>query len=133
LDGWALCNGQNGTPNLTGYFLTPGVQGQYVGQQTDIWYTDADGGGVWRNVGGQKGPQFVQTANLPPLVARGNERGGQWQAGSDGGSLAVIDGTAPTYTIPVVDANTGIPGGGQALSFPVAFVAVGFIMFIGYQ
>jgi hypothetical protein len=134
MDGWAICNGQNGTPNLQGYFPAAGVQGQYVGQQTDVWFTDADGV-AWRNTGGQKSRVVVTNANLPALVTSLPHSGGHWAAGSDGGNLQIADPNQypPTYSNWPVTGPDNVQGASQPLPFQHLYVALGFLMFVGYQ
>jgi hypothetical protein len=130
MDGWALCNGQNGTPNLEGYFPACGVQGETVGQAAGQWFTDADGV-AWRNTGGQRARVQIAMANLPPIVAHSHIAG--IQSGT-GASLSVANNNAanPDYQLPITDAS-GNSGANQPLPFQNLYFAIGFFEFVGYQ
>jgi hypothetical protein len=131
-DGWAICNGNNGTPNLEGYFPVPGVEGEAVGQPAGVWYTDAEGTGVWKNNGGQKAQVTLAMANLPAMVAHSHIVSGQFGNVGPGYAISTSDAASPDYQLPVTDAG-GNKGTSQPLPFPHLYVALGFLMFVGYQ
>jgi len=130
MDGWALCNGQNGTPNLEGYFPVCGQQGETVGQASGQWFTDADGV-AWRNSGGQRNRVQITMANLPPMVAHTHIQGIQQGTGA-GISVANNNSANPDYQLPITDAS-GNSGGNQTLPFQNLYIAIGFFMFVAYQ
>jgi hypothetical protein len=130
-DGWAMCNGQNGTPNLQGFFPACGAPGENVGQSAGTWYTDADGV-AWRNNGGQKTRITLTMANLPAMVAHSHIGGYTTGAGTIGAALSTNDTAQADYQLPVRDVNNQ-PGLSQALPFQNLYIALGFLMFVGYQ
>jgi hypothetical protein len=129
-DGWAMCNGQNTTPNLEGYFPVGGQPGESVGQTAGVWFTDAEGG-AWKNTGGQKARVTIGMSNLPPMVAHSHIQGYTVGTGGQGVALSTSDGTAPDYQLPVTDAN-GNHGTSSPLPFQHLYMAIGFLMFVGY-
>jgi hypothetical protein len=133
MDGWTLCNGQNGAPNLEAYTAVCGQQGETVGGAGGVWYTDADGTGAWKNTGGQKGNVKLTAANLPPIVAQTHIVA--LQGGTTGAlyGLATNDAASPPYDIPIKDENTGQGPSNQPLPYQNLYFAVGFFMFVGYQ
>jgi hypothetical protein len=129
-DGWAICNGQNGAPNLQAYFPVCGGQGEGVGQP-GVWVTDTDGV-AWRNTGGQKQRVTLTMANLPNMVAHSHIGSYVTGAGTVGVGLSTNDAAQADYQLPVRDGNNQ-PGLSQALPFQHLYVALGFLMFVGYQ
>jgi len=131
MDGWQLCNGQNGAPNLEAYTPVCGQQGETVGQAAGQWFTDADGA-AWRNTGGQKARTVLSVGNLPSaMVARTYIT--TLQNGT-GATKAVVtnDGTQPFYDITIKDEGTGAPPSSTPLPYQNLYFAVGFFMYIGY-
>jgi hypothetical protein len=129
LDGWALCNGQNGTPNLEGFFPVGALPGQAVGGPGDQWVSNCEGNG-FRNSGGNRG-LTLNMNYLPPMVAHSHIQG--YAQGSGAGFAgSTSDPTAPDYQLPVTD-GAGNHGGGQQLPSQHLYYAVGFILFVGYQ
>jgi hypothetical protein len=129
VDGWALCNGQNGTPNLEGFFPVGAQPGQAVGQATDQWFSNCEGNG-WRNSGGNRG-LTISMNYLPAMVAHSHIQGYLQGTGS-GFAGSTSDATAPDYQLPVRDAS-GNAGLGQQLPSQHLYIALGFIEFVGYQ
>jgi hypothetical protein len=132
MDGWTLCNGQNGAPNLQAFTPVCGVQGETVGQAAGVWFTDADGL-AWRNTGGQKARIQLQANNLPAMRVRtgifgatGGPSGFNLSDGADG------SGTAGYGTATVRDTNMNPVGGQAGLPYQNLYVALGFFMFVGY-
>jgi hypothetical protein len=127
-DGWALCNGLNGTPSLQDYWPVSGTPsgGGYV--------TNTYGQG---NVqfGGARGPLTIAESNLPALHVK------TWGVSStqfthDGTGFAWIgqSGDSSSHFIknePVEGPSDFPTGTNTPLSYP-PFVALGFAMFIGY-
>jgi hypothetical protein len=129
VDGWCLCNGLNGTPNLEGFFPVCGVAGQVVGAARDQWVSNCENNG-YRNSGGNRG-LTLQMAWLPQMVAHSHIQG--YQQGTGGGfAAATNDGAAPDYQLQVKDA-AGNLGLGQQLPSQHLYIALGFIQFVGYQ
>jgi hypothetical protein len=114
-DGWALCNGQNATPNLDGYFP---VGAAWNGS---TWVSNPDALG-YRGSGG--GSITIALANLPAL----NTDFGVFNF-TIGSSQAVLNqGTQPntvTRTVNGTGANTPI-------RVAPTFIAMALLMFIGY-
>jgi hypothetical protein len=129
LDGWALCDGNNGTPNLEGFFPVGGQRGQAVGQATDQWFSNCEGNG-WRSSGGNRG-LTINMNYLPAMVAHTQSVGFQQGTGA-GFAVATTDVTQAAYHLQVTDL-AGNPGAGQQLPSQHLYIALGFIMFVGYQ
>jgi hypothetical protein len=130
-DGWVLCNGNNGTPNLEAYFVVGGVWGTQVGQGAG-WFSDTDGQ-VWRNTGGSKGPHMIGRTNLPKLEAEVHSRVGNAAAGTDGFGIGNTTDPNIYYTRVTDSAGNPVDGAGQQpMSLPL-FYAVAYMMFVGYQ
>lgn len=122
VDGWALCNGQNGTLNLEGYFITGGA---WSGSQ---WVARADGP-TYKASGGQRGQVYCTNNNLPPLNSK------HWYRNVQSGTgvpALVADFNGSNVMNPVVDQNDGTQGHGQPLNFPILFYAMAYMQFIGY-
>jgi hypothetical protein len=131
-DGWAVCNGNNGTPQLHGCNLKGGLMGAQVGQGDGRW-SDMETPGTWVESGGTYGPRKINIQNLPELIYEifgvANTKGS-----SSGYGLGV-----PT-DIPI---NFGYVAGGSgggttqgSPNTPLAwetYTVVAHIMFIGYQ
>jgi hypothetical protein len=129
-DGWAICNGNNGTINLQGFFPVGGATGESLGLGSG-WFTDADGI-AWRTLGGQKTRITLTMANLPNMVAHSHIGSYVTGAGTVGVGLSTNDAAQADYQLPVRDGNNQ-PGLSQALPFQHQYWALGFLMFIGYQ
>jgi hypothetical protein len=130
LDGWAVCNGQNGTPNLEAMFIVGGSPGQQVGQGANVWYSDVEGD-AWRHSGGAKGRHTIARTDLPKLLAEVHAN-----VGGAGGTGAY---TPAGQTLPliaywnVVDGNgVAVDGVNQQPLPMVPYYAVGYIEFVGY-
>jgi hypothetical protein len=131
-DGWAICNGANGTPNFLSRFPIGGVQGESVsGGAANAWYTDIDGQ-AWRNNGGSKGPEYITRTKLPKLTSFVY---GNLLAAPGSGAYAVANaGQTVVGDWPLVDgAGNPIDGAGQQPMNIPQFQALGFLMFVGYQ
>jgi hypothetical protein len=134
MDGWALCNGQNGAPNLEGSMLVCGAQGEAVGGAAGQWFTDAEG--TWKNNGGAKGPHIIAAAHLPHLLApvyghfsgmfnsAGN--GFSWTSGHTNDPGNLID-----YDDVLADGQTTANPPHTPLPFQ-PYYAIGYFMFVGY-
>jgi len=131
LDGWALCTGGNGTPNLQAYTPVCGQQGETVGQASGQWFTDADGV-AWRNTGGQKARTVLSVGNLPAnMIARTYITAIQNGTGAAKG-VATNDDTSPQYDIVIRDEVTGASPASTPLPYQNLYFAIGFFMFIGF-
>lgn len=124
-DGWALCNGNNGTPNLTDRFV---ISGNYsIGGG---WYTYLAGPAL--NEGGANSIQ-IQLQNCPSipltLLLTSSYAGGglNYAISTQQGSPI---GGGPTGLIQIATAGTGLQ---TPISTLPAYIAQGFAMFIGYQ
>ena len=137
-DGWAICNGQNGTPNLEGYFPVGGQSGESVGQTAGVWFTDADGV-AWRNTGGQKARVVLNQSNIPFPTLEYKYHSQKFNVGSGGGQspfCLVADPAQPVGYDAVLDSNgqySYVNSSPTALPFQHLYVAIGFAMFVGYQ
>jgi hypothetical protein len=125
LDGWAVCNGSNGTPNLMGRNLKGGYLGSQAGQG-DGWWSNSESG-AWVQGGGSAGPHQIALTNLPPLIyeifgkagTAGNQSGyGLGGAADTPTSFSYVSGTQSSP-------NTPMP-------FEI-YTVVAHIMFVGYQ
>ena len=129
-EGWALCNGQNGTANLAQLFVVPGYRcdGGYA------WVTNVAGYDAYHN---QAGRAFTIATNNFPLVNLwiNDTDFFKWTNGQVGGLWSVKDpsqGGDPkhfgTYTYPL-DFQA------QMVNAPVSrippYIAVGYVQFIG--
>jgi hypothetical protein len=134
LDGWAVCNGNNGTPQMHGVNLKGGIMGANVpGGRGDGWWSDMENPGTWVQSGGTYGPRKITVQNLPPLIYQIYGRAGS--AGTSSGyGLGVPSDTAISFGY--VEDGTG---GGSTQNSPnnplpfETYTVVAMIMFIGYQ
>lgn len=128
-DGWAICNGNNATPNLQTLYAYP-MSGYWNGSAWVGW--DPING--WQSQGGQGVYGHKLTGqDLPPM--------GVWTYGD---RLGAIDGNAGVYQDypgttrfadwPVHDRNTQVDTGTNQKPLPLPnYFVVGFLMFVGYQ
>jgi hypothetical protein len=126
LDGWALCNGQNATPNLHNYFICGSGNWDGTG-----WL--ANPAAVAGHSGG-KATNTIQDNNLPALNA---QAWGQGYSVQPGGSQIFSVGIENSGQIlggwPIIDINNNQHVGGQVpLDNTPPWAALAFIMFIGY-
>lgn len=118
-EGWYLWNGQNGQPNMNGYFP---VGGFYSGGQ---WVSQLNVTGSPSRTGGSESVTLLPT-NIPALAAQvprgsaqpGSEAGFQYGASSSSG-----------------DTVTAVVTSGAATPFLTVppYVAVGFMIFLPYN
>ncbi|SRR6266481_583326 len=122
-DGWALCNGLNGTYNLIDRFIV--CASRYVGQ----WVADVDpyNAGV---VAGGAPFHVIQPTELPHLSAHIGES----DVGGGTGGKGLSGGAGPPTALAEVFTGAGAPVGGQApfTTLP-PYYALAYIQFIGYQ
>jgi hypothetical protein len=131
-DGWALCNGQNGTPDMTkNVFPVSGEWGSGVASGWGVWDPPS---GSWQTQGGagQLGHR-IAPSDLPALKAQG------WvvtQSTTLGGPGPFFTPSNPgqgsqsvTWPIEV----GGVVLGGQNTALPLPnYIGFGFMMFVGY-
>jgi len=118
LDGWALCNGQNGTPNLADHFI---IAAQSFGAG---WVTSVEGSS--KSSGGQNA-YAINPQNLPYLAVTLPHKAVQSGTGAVG-----FGGTGDvTQDYPVAGLN-GVPMGGGPLPVVPPYIALGYMMFVGY-
>lgn len=133
-DGWHLCNGQDGTPDLSDRFLIAGHMNNAGGQsgydngwQTTIFGTGVDKTGGFRDItldasntyrparSAVTAQRFTATANTP----------------DPGGDLLATGGGGTRYTLSGGDADAGNPTP-PSISIINPFIALGYIIFVGY-
>lgn len=130
-DGWALCNGNNATPNLSNKFVTGGAMDNVgITGYSSGWKTSVAGGSL--GTGGAATQQIIN-ANLPlsntQITGFGTYDGGA----SHTDKYAIITGkydagsTQTTLTIGTIGADPQ-----TALSTVPPFYALAFVMFKGY-
>jgi hypothetical protein len=120
-DGWAICNGNNGTPNLEGYFP---CGARWSGS---AWVTNPETTEV--TSGGQRGPFQIAAANLPQLTV--NPYG--IRVGSTPGGGGAFLGSYPSD--PHVGGYWPINETLNSPNNPLPihlFVAMAYLLFIGY-
>jgi hypothetical protein len=123
LDGWCLCNGNNGTPNLHNFF--PCMSSNYGAG----WVANPDPNKAAAVDGGQ-GAFQITCLDLPDLWAQSQYK--QVQAGS-GANALTIDGGAPV-NLQLLDLENGCqPAGQTPVDNTPPWVAMAAIMFVGYQ
>jgi hypothetical protein len=124
-DGWALCNGNNGTQNMIDNFVIAGSE--YV----DEWLTGVNG--PLQNAGGQQGPWTLAASQMPELSvdAWGWFRPPLPEAGQPGLFIAP-SGVSGAGVIGewLINETAGSPN--NPLPFP-PFIALGFAAFVGYR
>jgi hypothetical protein len=125
LDGWAVCNGNNGTTNLVNYLPTAGHMGQSVGKP-DGWWCDGETPGTWVQGGGAFGPRRITGANLPQLLTVVY---GTPTAATPGTGAYHLNGPVAVTFWPEATSQ-GSPN--NPLPYQ-AYIAMAFIEFIGYQ
>lgn len=122
-DGWAICNGGNGTPNMTDGRFPAG--GSWNGAN---WISSGMGAR-----GGANAHQITES-DLPALQAGPvHSQAGKWQSGGGGGWLTTppqAGATEADYNLPVF--GPGGQTGGQNPLPPPKYQIFAFIMFIGY-
>lgn len=119
-DGWCLCNGNNGTPNLANRFMIG------ASQYGAGWQANPDGTGMHSS----GGTGVINCVNLPDLWTVG------WAAivqQSTSGTLVLTNSpTAQPMDMPVKDLiNDCQPSGQRPLMPP--YYALAYLMFVGYQ
>jgi hypothetical protein len=148
-DGWQICNGENGSPDLTDKFIVGGKWGEEspVGWKSKVVDPDEDGvheGGAAKTM--------ILHKHLPPI----NPTGAQKDPPEATNELWIHgkgfkEDTDHTNALPIIDTNYGGghdhaallstygAGGGspaqEQLEFPTVppFIAFGYIIFIGYS
>ena len=119
-DGWAVCNGQNGAPNLDGNYPCCAVW------NGSAWVANPDGLG-YRGSGGVRGIQ-IAPSNLPQLHV--NAHGIDVVVGS--GSLtrtAIAQQTQPVAGVWSVNETVNSP---NSVLPSQLFIATAYLIFLGY-
>jgi hypothetical protein len=121
-DGWAICNGQNGTPNLTDKFIVPSTTWSSV----DGWTSTV--GGVASHEGGSA-TRTLTIQNVPAHyhVLSGFAKTDEGGAGKGGGDWETSGGTKRTETAGGQDDGTTKP-----FYIIPPFIALGKVKCIGY-
>jgi hypothetical protein len=125
-DGWVVCNGNNGTPNLTSSFPMAGHMGANTTPPSpDGWWAQAENPGTWVRSGGALGPRKIAASNLPSLFTTmyGDPMGKPAGTGAYG-----LNGPVAT-TFFYEDTTLNSPN--TPLHFE-PYTVMGFIMFVGY-
>jgi hypothetical protein len=132
-EGWAICNGNNGTPNLEGYFPCG------ASWNGSAWVANPENtGGV--GSGGSRSQVVISGANLPALKVPLMSEGGVFGPGP--GTWALL----PSYASPAptthYDVAVNIGGAdntgpttptGANTPLPIhLFFAMAYVMYIGY-
>lgn len=118
MDGWALCNGQNGTPDLSNRFIVG--SSQFAGG----WQSNPDGQGA----GFSGGTGVIKCINLPDLFAQAT-----LAKVASGTVVEVASPSGPDgpWDISVQDIINGCHPAGQVPLVP-PWYAFAFIEFVGY-
>lgn len=124
-DGWAICNGNNGTPLLNDRMPTASsnYNGTYGG-----WYTNIEG--TPKATGGTA-QHFITDNDLPPLSAAATCA----RYGALGGTAGCYLGNPgdPVAEYYEVVGLSGNPVGQNRTPLPPSpYFAIGFVMFVGY-
>jgi hypothetical protein len=133
LDGWALCNGNNGTPNLTDKFIVAAHLDLSDGgvMYSSGWKTEVTGASL--GTGGAKDITLTDDTTYRP--ARPEIKVGGWNAdGNDRGDDQGLYGNAsnPDTAIHILqDADEGNTEPDAILTVP-PFYALAFVQFVGY-
>lgn len=154
-DGWALCDGDNGTPDFSDKFLI----GAHMNNNDHPGYTPADGWVTWignttgQHTGGAR--DFTLNADntyIPPFDPGAEQGGddlivGEWSAD---GNIRPDTGGGQMYGEPVRNAGVPVPPTSEpknkllmessegnitpdSVSIIPPFIALGWIMFVGYR
>jgi hypothetical protein len=132
LDGWAICNGNNGTPNMEAFTLVGGIWATATdGTGYTGWVTDADGL-YWRSAGGSK-RNTITAEYLPALHTPiyGVPLNATLTPGTDFFSPTCSTTAGADLICDQALLETPAPHAQVDMPKPL-FVAVAFIMFIGY-
>lgn len=129
-DGWALCNGNNGTPNLSDRFI--------VGAKMDDLGTGYPTGGPWKStvsgsaeqIGGVKDITLTEDTTFRPSIAglRVGLHEATGNAPAAGGPLYGSNLTFPLQLIPA-DAGNATP---DAIPTLPPYYALAYVQFRGY-
>jgi hypothetical protein len=124
LDGWALCDGRNGTPNLVNQFVVCADNITNLTTNVNPSSPNSRQGGAATHVIGR--------TNLPNMVARLLKKSFSFVHGGEGGEeLYKAATTADDW--PIVQQNTGLPVGGSApVNHVPPYYSLMYLMFIGY-
>lgn len=130
-DGWAICNGNNGTPDLTGNFFP--VSGRWDGNG---WAVLDPVSGGWQYQGGQgQSGHKISIYDLPDLKAQGWVVTEGTQLGGPGPFFTPANpntsGATQSITWSIESGGVVVPGTNNTLPLP-NYIGFGFLMFVGY-
>lgn len=133
-DGFALCDGTNGTPNLSNLFIVGGAMDNagITGYSGGSWKTSVSGGSL--ATGGQSG-YTIKNTDLPNLTVQ--VTGAHYSSGAATGiQRTLVDGdhSAGDHTDLNPIASYGQTAGTAQTLIPNVppFLAMGYAMFVGY-
>jgi len=143
-DGWQICNGQNGSPDLSNNFILAANMSDTSSHGYDhLWKARIVGpDGVGRDY--DHGGEFTQTINQTNLPSLSNAAAGE-SPGLYLHGFESKDGTAHPDAVPIVDVNyanlkphsLNIATYGQTPNVPLwttpSFIALGYMIFQGYS
>jgi hypothetical protein len=133
LDGWALCNGKNGTPDMMSRFAFP-VAGSWGFGGFDGWNIQDPVSGNAQAAGGQGiYGHPITIRDLPSLQVQafGNARG--VTDGSSNLYEVAAAGATNIGSVPVTDGSGAQAGHPSQTPLPLPnYQGFGFIMFVGY-
>jgi hypothetical protein len=122
-DGWAFCDGRNGTPDLRNRFPVMCDNGSTLTTNVDPTNPNSRVGGAPNHV--------IQRTNLPHMQTKTLQKGFSYANGATGGNELYQLGSETVFW-PVVDSG-GLPVGGQApLDHVNPYYSFVFLMFVGY-
>lgn len=134
-DGWHLCNGQDGTPDLSDRFLIAAHMNNNTvsGYQAGQWVT-TEVNNAGEHTGGFR--QITLTADTTYRPARGAIDAQRFTATGNapdpGGDLLATGGGGTRYQLNNGDADPGNPTP-QAINIINPYIAMAYIIFVGYE
>ena len=130
-DGFQLCTGENGSPNLTNKFI--------VGAKMDDLGAGYPDGGPWKSdIGGTLessatgATEIALTEDNVPRPARDELLVGKWEAdGNTPSSTGSLWGVVNAYPFVLIPAEPAVP----AITFPTLppYYALAYAIFVGYE
>lgn len=123
-DGWALCNGNNGTPSMANRFVVGSS-----GFDGSGWPTSVDG--AVRYSGGL-GTFTIQATNLPQMIVQAfATQTGQKVTAPTGGNQVGAPSDTSVANWPVISGGAPV-GGSVPINNCPPYYAMAFCMFVGY-
>jgi hypothetical protein len=145
-DGWQICNGNNGSPDLSDRFIIGAHMNDKDGHNkyNKHWQTFVDGKSDLQ-LGGEK-DHMIQMADLPPLDTPNGHaglslNGKGWKDGAEhpGSPAAIVDieyGMQKDYSVPIAAYGSNPNGSPPTPQTPIPslppFYALALIIFQGY-